>query len=380
MKNKISRNDLTIEETLFFRKLEKAFLSRCSHFGYNEIKTSTIQPLHIFTESNAISPSKLKEAYSFLDWNGWSGERVALKLDSTTCVARLYGEKLYSIAPEQKLCYVENHFAWGDSTNEISERWQFGIENIGTKKIHSDVEVIYMAWDILQSTGLKNISLHLSYPFIVNQLRELYGSKFEDFLRLKGDSSNYLKNLKSSSKDKKALDAFENFEIICKHLDKLNCKYEIDFSLSGDLEYYTGVQFKILHTPGKKSKRNILCAGGRYDNLIGKVSESVPAAGFALYVRNIIDHISTEIDKQQSTYIYIPNTTGYNLKIGQNLCDRLSRIGFAAQIVFSPVEDYEHLDLIIEVDKKFNDGYKVRHSKKIDKPLLIELLGELNDR
>ena len=81
MKTKSSKNDLTHEDILRFRKLESAFLSRCKHFGYREIKTSTVEPLYIFTALGALRENKLNRIYSFIDWDGWSGERVALYLE-----------------------------------------------------------------------------------------------------------------------------------------------------------------------------------------------------------------------------------------------------------------------------------------------------------
>ena len=170
MKTKSSKNDLTHEDILRFRKIESVFLSRCKHFGYKEIKTSTVEPLYIFTALGALRDDKLNLIYSFIDWDGWSGERVALKPDSTTCVARYYGDHLRGENPRQKLCYVENHFEWADDWDKISERWQCGVENIGNASPESDIEIIYMALDILKNADLKQFWLYLSYPAIIRQM------------------------------------------------------------------------------------------------------------------------------------------------------------------------------------------------------------------
>ncbi|QTA91330.1 ATP phosphoribosyltransferase regulatory subunit [Desulfonema magnum] len=434
MKHKSSKNDLTIDEILRVRKLERAFLSRCRHFGYDEIRTAAIEPLYIFTALGALSDTKLRRMYSFIDWDGWSGERVALKPDSTTCVARFYGDHLYTENARQKLCYVENHFEWADSWDELSERWQFGVENIGSTKSESDIEIIYMAYDVFQEIGFKDTYLYISYPALIKELiaalslwrtdrddliaairkndadqvgeildKVQDGEKLQTLLSLKGKSSNYLKNMRSTLEGPKyenVRPALENFISVCELLDRLECPYEIDFSLLGDLEYYTGIQFQILSTPARKSKKDILCAGGRYDNLIGsmlklvtedlqELSEPVPAVGFALYVRNIIrhrtliEHTTALTDKRQNICIYISNVTKYNVNTGQILSDKLSRMGFVAKITFSPVEQekYEGFGLVIEVDnERFNHGYQILFSQKIGKPLLMNLFGEFNER
>ncbi len=391
MKNKSSKNDMTINESIRFRKLEKSFLSRCSHFGYNEIRTSTIEPLYIFTAPGALSEDKLRRIYSFIDWDGWSGERVALKPDSTACVARFYRDHLFAENPRQKLCYVENHFEWADSGDDISERWQCGVENIRTDSYQSDIEVIYMASDIIREIGVKENYLYLSYPSINAEIiraasSDLTGKESEYH------SANYLKNIRNNiqpSDYEKIRLKFENFESVCERLDTLECPYRFDFSFSGDLEYYTGIQFQILSVRKRRSGSSILCSGGRYDNFIRDIcelSEPVPAVGFALYAKNIIGLTEAPAetpDNRQNICIYISNITRYNVITGQRLCDKLSGLGFISRIRFSRVEqgDYEKYGLVIEVDhERFTDGYQVLYSQKIGKPLLMNLFGELNDR
>jgi histidyl-tRNA synthetase len=178
----------------------------------------------------------------------------------------------------------------------------------------------------------------------------------------------------------------ENFICICKSLDNLKCKYVIDFSLLGDLEYYTGIKFQFLSSQVRKSRKDILCSGGRYDSLIKlmwEISESVPAVGFALFARNMIPSISAVTDKLQNICIYIGNITKGNVEKGQYLCDKLSHLGFSARISFVRVkpEDYDDYGLVIEVDyDAYEDGYQVLSSQKIGKPLLMNLFGEFNGR
>lgn len=394
MDKKNKGNDLTIEQVLSFRRLEDAFLSRCQQFGYSEIRTATIQPLYIFTALKALSDAKLKRIYSFIDWNGWSGERVALKPDSTTCVARFYGEHLRPENPRRKLCYVENHFEWADSWDEISERWQCGVESIGSNKPESDVEVVYMASDILREIGFKGTYLYLSYPSISRKIGKDPSLIKAVEKRSENYSANYLENLKSSfpaATYESVRPDFENFIAICRLLDALGFQYMIDFSPLGGLEYYTGIQFQIFTTQ-KKSPREMVCSGGRYDNFIKDMwdlPDPVPAVGFALYVRNILkhlditEHVTASSGDLQKICITVSNIIGRNVKTAQLVCERFSRIGAAPQITFSPVEEekYDQFGLVIEVDhERFDDGFQVLYSREIDKPLLLSLFGEFNER
>lgn len=400
--SKSARNDLTIEDTFRFRKLKEAFLSLCSQFGYNEIKTATIQPLHIFTALGAMNENRLRRIYSFIDWDGWSGERVALKPDSTACVARFYGDHLNNGGAAQKLCYIENHFEWADTWDEISERWQCGVENIGAAGPEADIETIYMAFDILSKLGIDNFYLRLAYPSISDTLNEFLSSGDLDGL-MSGQSdrgaeyhtANYLINLKAAIPElqyKKIRPAFEDFLSIAEHLDQLSIPYRFEFSPHGDLAYYTGIRFQFLSAMKRKSGSDVLCSGGRYDRYVSEVcglENDIPAIGFALYARNILRCPAMLIADQspagrlQYIMISVTNIVKRNVSTAQILCDRLDRLGFIAQITLHPVEieDYENFGLIIEVDhERFADGYQVLFSQKIGKPLLENLFREFGVR
>jgi len=415
MENKYSRNDLSIGELVRFRTLERAFLNRCSQFGYHEIKTATIEPLHLFTAPGVLSDAKLRRIYSFIDWDGWSGERVSLRPDSSTCVVRFYNEHLRARGIRQKLCYVENHFEWADSGDAISERWQCGVENIGEPTPEADIEVIYMAYDILRDIWPRPFFLTLSCPAVVKEmvrvltdrrsdtltaaikdgsaevaLAELPGGEvLANLLGVRGESAVCLKNLRPLLCNEKfisVLPVLDNFVAVCDLLDGIDCRYVVDFSSLLDLEYYTGVSFQILSTETPKSRRDVLCSGGRYDSLIGNLEgeeTSTPATGFALYVRNILAHLPELREKTRNIMIYIESLTRSNVTTGQTLCNRLAELGFSVQISFAPPAEaaYEGFGLVIQVDReKFSDGYKILYSQKIDKPLLTSLFGELNAR
>ena len=82
--------DLSPEEMARFRLIEGAFRDCCLKWGYEEVRTPTLEYLHLFTSTGTLTPSRLNKVYSFLDWDGWSGERVVLRPDGTIPVARLY--------------------------------------------------------------------------------------------------------------------------------------------------------------------------------------------------------------------------------------------------------------------------------------------------
>jgi histidyl-tRNA synthetase len=66
-------------EMRYFRYIEKTFRDVCTGWGYEEVRTPTLERLHLFTSAGTLSPQMLGRVYSFLDWDGWTGERVVLR-------------------------------------------------------------------------------------------------------------------------------------------------------------------------------------------------------------------------------------------------------------------------------------------------------------
>jgi len=308
--------DLLPEDMVCFRHIEDAFRNCCGRYGYQEVRTPTLEYLHLFTATGTLTPSMLGKLYSFLDWNGWSGERVVLRPDGTIPVARLYINNLseHEIA---KLFYVTNIFAFEETGRESRERWQCGAEFLGGTKLAADAEIISLLKEVVHKLGLANIRLQLSHAGLVKALiKELKLGPGEEakvtsrvldgdwqalmeakstrpeldkllplLLSLKGKSSGFLQNTKAlcqqASSDFKS--SMEDFINITTLLDSLNCNYEIDITAIRGFEYYTGICFQLL------ADREKIGGGGRYDDLIPFMSgKNIPACGFALYIDPIM--------------------------------------------------------------------------------------------
>ena len=161
--------DLLPQDTERFRYIEDAFRSSCVNWGYQEVRTPTLEYLHLFTAAGTLTPSMLNKVYSFLDWDGWSGERVVLRPDGTIPVARLYIENL-SKQEISRLFYVTNVFAFEETGKENRERWQCGIELLGDAKPTSDVEIIMLAVEILRNLHIEDIKVQLSHAGLLKSL------------------------------------------------------------------------------------------------------------------------------------------------------------------------------------------------------------------
>ncbi len=314
--------DFLPEDMVCFRHVEDIFRDCCCKYDYREVRTPTLEYLRLFTAIGTLTPSMLGKVYSFLDWDGWSGERVVLRPDSTIPVARLYVENL-SEHEQAKLFYVSNSFVFEGTGRKDRERWQCGAEFIGGVKLAADAETISLAVEVLRKLGLSDVKLQLSHAGLVKALiRELnlgtgeeakvtarildgdwealFGAKstrddldrfISPLLNLRGKSGSFLRNVRALSPTASASfkSSLDDFVDIATLLDDLDCNYEIDITAIRSFEYYTGVCFRLI------SDGETIGGGGRYDDLITLMSgKAARACGFALYIDPLMRLLSYE--------------------------------------------------------------------------------------
>jgi histidyl-tRNA synthetase len=301
--------DLLPADMARFRRVEEVFRNACLAWGYQEVRTPTIEHLYLFTAAGTLSPQMLGRVYSFLDWDGWSGERVVLRPDATIPTARLFVEHLQQ-QKLAKLFYIQNVFRFAEG-DEPREGWQCGVELIGDTQPRGEVELILLAYQTLERLGLGPVQVHLSHPGIVRSVLAQAGLEPADQVRvydriLEGDltaladvedrlpslgaplrllfegegaGSAYLANLRSTFG--KAVPEIsrplEELATLVDTLSALACRCQVTTALVGSFEYYTGPVFQFVANGERVG------GGGRYDGLIALVGgRSVAASGFAL--------------------------------------------------------------------------------------------------
>ena len=300
--------DLLPPDMARFRLIEDAFREVCHGWGCDEVRTPTIEHLHLFTSAGTLSPQMLDRAYSFLDWDGWSGERVVLRPESTIPVARLYNERLSSNGLT-KLFYVQNvlRFAGGDDQRES---WQCGAELLGEGHPRGDIEPILVAEEVLRRLGFTG-EITLSDPGILRAIlvkagcdlgeqislfdRVLDGdiSALDDvqtripglnqplkrLLVVEGQGVEFLSNLRSMlvSAIPGVAEPIDELLVVAEVLSQIGTSCMVSPVLVRNFEYYTGAVFRI-DVEGQR-----VGGGGRYDGLTSVIGGGeVRAAGFAL--------------------------------------------------------------------------------------------------
>ena len=399
--------DLLPEDTERFRHIQNAFVDSCLKWGYKEVKTSTLEYLHLFTAAGTLTPGMLNRVYSFLDWDGWSGERVVLRPDGTIPVARLYVENLSDKSPV-KLFYLTNVFSYEETGKESRERWQCGTELIGDAKPASDVEILILAIEVLRKLNIPAVKIQLSHAGVLKALiKNLYLGKEKEIellnqiregnwknlsriktnnpdsdrlvsllVGLKGESSGYLKNIKALPGISEELDKeLDNFIEITDLLDDMGYGYQIDITSTRRFEYYTGLCFQFA------TSREKIGGGGRYDDLVPLIgSNDTPACGFALYMDPLMKLIKTRPgeNEEQGVLIHGISDTKDMVKSCFQLAQSLRNLGYISQLSFSDISTNwrwtVHVkkpdDLFIIHDKKMNHD---REAKSIHE--VINIIG-----
>lgn len=352
--------DLSPDEMARFRLIEAAFRDCCLKWGYEEVRTPTLEYLHLFTSTGTLTPSRLGKVYSFLDWNGWSGERVVLRPDGTIPVARLYVDSMEEKG-SAKLFYVANVFIFDETGKKTRERWQCGTELIGVGSPLADVDLIILALAVLKRLRISGIELRLSHAGLIRALLAKLGlspgeqtkifAQILDgnvdalarlkpgrpelvralpvLLDLKGKSSGFLKNVKALfAQNLVELEPhIDNFINIVDFLETLGCDYEIDIASGRGFEYYTGVIFQLFRGEEK------IGGGGRYDALIPLMGgRDIPASGFALYLDRLMNLVKPEtLAKPPAQSILIRPEPGA-MRDGFNIASCLRDAGYVAEL------------------------------------------------
>ncbi len=299
--------DFGPDEMRRFRHIERRFLDVTAAHGYAEIRTPTIEPLHLFTATRSLSPQLLDRVYSFLDWDGWSGERVVLRPDSTVPAARWYEGHHEGPGPA-RLSYVQPVYLFVPGDDE-REQWQCGVELFGLGAPDADGELLLLARDFLDVLGLDDLRFELSHAGLVRTVLAAAGLDASEQLAaydrlLDGDQSvtsdlaaqhpagapalrllfevdgataGYLANLRAALVPvvPEAAAPLLELEAAANALDVAGCVYRFVPGTVRNFEYYTGLTFRLLAGDTECIR------GGRYDGLGEALGgRAVPASGF----------------------------------------------------------------------------------------------------
>lgn len=300
-------------------------------YNYGEIRTPMFEHYEVISRSVGDTTDIVtKEMYDFHD----KGDRhITLRPEGTAPVVRSYVEnKLF--APEVqkpvKVYYIGSMFRYErPQAGRLREFHQLGVECFGSKNPATDVETIAMAYQLFNTLGIKEVTLHLNSLGNTDS-RLAYRQALIDYLTpmrdtLSKDSQrrldeNPLRVLDSKEKEDKV--AVENapsildyldeesqahFDEVRTMLDSLNIPYVIDTNMVRGLDYYNHTIFEFITTIDKSELT--ICAGGRYDSLVEYFGGPETAGfGFGLGLERlllVLDKQGIELPVEENLDVYI---------------------------------------------------------------------------
>ena len=315
------------DQLIKWQNVESILREQLQRSSVREIRTPIIEMTELFERGIGEATDVVsKEMYTFLD----RGERsCTLRPEGTASVVRAIINNGLSGNLFQKLWYMGPMFRYErPQAGRQRQFHQLGVEYIGSNSPRSDIEIISLAWDILQKLGIKNLNLEINSLGDMED-RENYQNSFIAWLesnyelldldsqkRVKKNPLRILDTKNSQTqnllKDAPVLIEFlskkslERYEFIKENLKFLKIPFIENFKLVRGLDYYTHTAFEI--TSGALGSQATVCGGGRYDNLIAQIGgNDTPAIGFAIGLERLMLLAGKNLEAKRNIDVYIIN-------------------------------------------------------------------------
>ena len=301
-------HDLLPEESRRHRFVEETAFAVAGRYGYGEIVTPIFEFTEVFSRTlGETSDVVTKEMYTFADR---SGESITLRPEGTAGVARAFISGGLSQSLPLKLFYRGPMFRHErPQKGRLRQFHQVGVELLGVETPEADIEVLSMAWRVLQALGLDDV-----VRLEINTLgdadsRAAYRAALVSYLEplrlsLSAESQgrldkNPLRVLDSKDEEDKRIvadaPAMEQsltpaarafFARVTTGLAQLGIPFVVNPRLVRGLDYYCHTAFEFTTTA--LGAQGTVLAGGRYDGLIGQMGgPATPGIGWAAGVERL---------------------------------------------------------------------------------------------
>ncbi len=293
----------------FIAKKAKTILE---DYGFERLDTPLVESTGLFVRSIGETTDVVeKEIYSF---KTKGGEQLALRPEFTAGNVRAYIEHGMHVMP-----HPIQLWSWGPvfrHDNPQAGRYrqfhQLNVEMFGDESAAADAQMIFLAYKILESTGLKNLIVRVNSigdsncrPQYLKALKDYYRGRDKKLCakcqaRLKTNILRVLdckeETCREISKDAPQLIEYldaeckQHFRGVLEFLDEIKVPYLLDSRLVRGLDYYTRTAFEIFVDAGEdQGSQSALGGGGRYDKLVALMGgPKTPATGWAMGIERII--------------------------------------------------------------------------------------------
>lgn len=302
-----------------------------------------------------------KETYDFVD----RGSRnMTLRPEGTAGIVRSFIEnKMYGnhAVPVKAWYFAPNYRYERPQSGRFREFYQFGVEVLGTASPMADAEVISIPVNLYKLLGLKGIKVNINtlgdteskknyrealieyFKPYINELCEDCQTRFEKnplrILDCKVDNNKEIFKNAPKTIDYLNEASKKHFEDVKKYLDALGIEYVVNPNIVRGLDYYTHVVFEVEANVEGFGAQNVLCGGGRYDNLVSTLGgPETPGVGFALGMERLLtalDYEKIELPIEDFIDAYIIPMDDASISYSISILNALRLSGFKTDIDYN---------------------------------------------
>lgn len=280
--------------------------------GYLEVLMPSFEYVELYNDMDiGIDEEKM------FQYINYEGKRVALRVDFTVPLARLYSSQKEN--GEKRYCYFGKVYRKEKRhKGRSSEFFQAGIELLGKAGVAGDLECLELVLETMQCLRLKTLRIEMGSAQFYNRLVEIVDDeKFVNILKRR-DFSAMKDFVESHHFDSHLHDlllmlpqAFGDIQVLyqvqsliddpllkeaieeCIHLyqqSKMKDILTFDLAMTPMMKYYTGIILKGYSPYSAEPIMN----GGRYDKLMNHFQRQVPAIGFSYDLSHILKALEKE--------------------------------------------------------------------------------------
>ena len=383
-------------------------------YNYEYFRTPIFESSNLFHRGvGETTDIVTKETYDFKD----RGDRnLTLRPEGTASIVRSFIEnKMYgSHAMPLKAWYYGPMFRYErPQSGRFREFYQFGVEVFGTDDPMADAEVISIPVNLYKLLGLKGIKVNINtlgdsesrnnyrnalldyFKPHLNDLcedcRERYNKNPLRILDCKVDHE--LDIMKNAPKTIDYLneESKSHFEKVKEYLEVMGIEYEVNTNLVRGLDYYTHTVFEVEASVEGFGSQNVLCGGGRYDNLVDTLGgPKTSGVGFAMGMERLmtaLEYENVEMPLVNGIDCYVIPMSENEKDYATHICADLRLNGFITEIDYNNrnlKNNFKNADrlntsfiviigesekesgILTVKDNKTKEEYKIDHDDLID--------------
>ncbi|MEK6892149.1 MAG: histidine--tRNA ligase [Nanoarchaeota archaeon] len=325
-------------------------------YGFAPLETPIFERFDVLSSKYTGGAEILKETFKLKDQGG---RDLGLRYDLTVPLARFIGMNPTIKMPFKRYQIGEVFRDGPVASARYRQFTQCDVDVIGSSSMAADAEIVSLIFtafkkldfeivikvnsrkllnDFLDFCGVdkeKQDGIILSIDkleklglnVVKNELKEQRIdeptiNKIINVITIKGSNDEKIKQLKNILKNS---DGLNQVEQLISYINNQNLEADFDVSLARGLSYYTGTVIEAFLKDS--SVKSSVCAGGRYDRMIGNLLEKgeYPAVGVSFGVDRIYDAMLEKQETKQKTntkvYVIPIKTINEGIKIAQQLRD-----------------------------------------------------------